>query len=50
VSEGLILSFKDKKALKAGLGTRWYNSVLLWWSLAFAGMLVLVLIFSVFVK
>jgi len=50
VGEGLIFSFKDKKAISAGLGTAWYNSVLLWWGLAFGGMLVIVLIFSVFVK
>jgi SSS family solute:Na+ symporter len=50
VGEGLIFSFKDKKAITAGLGTRWYNSVLLWWGVAFGGMLVIVLIFSVFIK
>jgi solute:Na+ symporter, SSS family len=50
VGEGLVFSFKDKKALWAGLGTRWYNSVILWWSLAFGGMVALVVIFSVFVK
>ena len=50
MGEGLIFSFKDKKALTAGLGAHWYNSVVLWWSVAFGGMLVLVVIFSVFVK
>jgi SSS family solute:Na+ symporter len=50
VGEGLIFSFKDKKAITAGLGTAWYNSVLLWWGLAFGGMIAMVIIFSVFVK
>lgn len=48
--EGLIFSFKDRKALTAGLGTRWYDSVLFWWSVAFAGMIAVVLFFSVFVR
>lgn len=48
--EGLVFSFKDKRALAAGLGTRWYNSVTLWWGVAFGGMVVLVLIFSVLVR
>jgi len=49
VGEGLVFSFKDRRALAIGLGTRWYNSVPLWWGLAFGGMVLLVLIFSVFV-
>jgi solute:Na+ symporter, SSS family len=50
VGEGLVFSIKDKKILSAGLGTKWYNSVLLWWGLAFALMIAIILTFSVFVK
>ncbi len=50
VGEGLIFSFKDRKVLREGLGTTWYNSVVLWWGVSFAGMVILVVIFSVFVR
>lgn len=50
VGEGLIFSLSDRTSLSAGLGTRWYNSVLLWWAIAFGGMIVIVLVFSVFVR
>ncbi len=50
VGEGLVFNIKDKRILTEGLGTKWYNSVLLWWGLAFALMIAIIIVFSVFVK
>ena len=50
VGEGLVFNIKDKRILTEGLGTKWYNSVLLWWGIAFAMMIAIILTFSVFVK
>jgi SSS family solute:Na+ symporter len=50
VGEGLIFSFKNKTILREGLGTKWYNKVIFWWSICFGLMLLLILYFSVFVK
>jgi len=50
VGEGLVFSIADKKVLWSGLGDKWYNSVTLWWGIAFGGMILIVLYFSVFIK
>ena len=50
VGVGLVFNISDKSILTKGLGTRWYNSVVLWWAIAFAIMIAIILTFSVFVK
>jgi solute:Na+ symporter, SSS family len=47
VGEGLVFNIDDKTVLKAGLGTKWYNSVTFWWALAFGIMLAIIFYFSV---
>jgi SSS family solute:Na+ symporter len=46
VAEGLIFNFRNMK-LGGGMGDKWYNSVLLWWSICFAIMILFVIIFGV---
>jgi solute:Na+ symporter, SSS family len=49
VTDGLTINWK-KLNIWGELGTRWYNSVTLWWGIAFGLMILLVLIFSVFIR
>lgn len=48
VTDNLTFNWK-KMDFGGGLGTRWYNKVVLWWGLCFFLMILLVLIFSVLV-
>jgi len=45
----LVFSIQDKTVLRSGLGDKWYNSVALWWGIAFGIMILIVLYFSVFI-
>lgn len=47
-TSGDLMFRLNSKYLKSGLGDKWYSSVTFWWSLCFALMIVLILIFSVF--
>ena len=47
VTDGLTLNWKSLSSVKGGLGTKWYNSVTLWWGLAFAMMIGFIIIFGV---
>jgi SSS family solute:Na+ symporter len=46
VSDDLTFNWK-KMDFSGGLGTRWWNSVTLWWAVALAGMFFFVILFSV---
>lgn len=46
VSDDLTFNWK-KMDFSGGLGTRWWNSVTLWWAIALAGMFFFVILFSV---
>ena len=49
VGDGLAFNFKKINMLKGGLGTKWYNSVTMWWAISFVLMIVFVLFFSLMV-
>lgn len=49
VGEGLVFNFRKMTILKEGLGTKWYNSVVLWWSISFVMMVAFIIIFSVLI-
>ncbi len=45
------LTFNIKgSALREGLGTKWYNSIFLWWALSVVLLIVIVLTFSIFIQ
>lgn len=48
VTEDMMFRIKSQY-LTAGLGDKWYTSVLFWWGICFAMMITLILIFSVFI-
>lgn len=45
------LTFNIKgSALREGLGTKWYNSIFLWWALSVVLLIVIILTFSIFIQ
>lgn len=49
--EAANLTFSVKgKALREGLGNKWYNSIFFWWLLSVLLLIAIILIFSVFIK
>ena len=46
ITDDLTFNWK-KMNVGGGLGTKWYNSVLLWWAICFALMIVFMILFSV---
>jgi solute:Na+ symporter, SSS family len=48
VTDGLTMNWR-KLNIGGELGDKWYTSVVFWWAVAFAIMIILVLIFSVFI-
>lgn len=49
VGDGLAFNFRKMNILGGGLGDKWYNSVVFWWTICFVMMVAFILIFSVFV-
>lgn len=45
VGNGLVLDFENTAILKQEMGSKWYNSVWLWWIISVLLMIVLVLVF-----